>query len=83
MGGSQDIAKNAIGGHRRICCPRTITLEAGTAETAPNDRWKHVQRPHADCLAQNYLHGRLEERGEGRVRRRGGKDARDDGCSGG
>ena len=27
-------------------------LEAGTAETAPKDRWKHAQRPHAGCWAQ-------------------------------
>ena len=65
-----ETAKNAIGGHRRICCPRTTTLEAGTAKTAPNGRWKHVQRAHAGCRAGNHLHGRFQERGEGRVRRR-------------
>ena len=83
MEAAQDTAKNAIGGLRRIRCPRTTTLEAGTAETAPNDSWKRVQRPHAWGRARNHLHDRLYERGEGLVRQRGSMDARDDGCSGG
>ena len=80
---AQDTAKIAIGGRRRIRCPRTTTLEAGTAKTAPNDRWKRVQRPNAGRLARNHLNDRLHERGEGLVRRRGSMDARGDGCSGG
>jgi len=58
---AQDTAKIAIGGRRRICCPRTTTLEAGTAKTAPNDRWKRVQRPNAGRRARNHLNGRLHE----------------------
>ena len=81
MEAAQDTAKIAIGGRRRICCPRTTTLEAGTAKTAPNDRWKRVQRPNAGRRARNHLNDRLHERGEGLVRRRGSMDARGDGCS--
>ena len=80
---AQDTTKIAIGGRRRIRCPRTTTLEAGTAKTAPNDRWKRVQRPNAGRRARNHLNDRLHERGEGLVRRRGSMDARGDGCSGG
>ena len=69
MEAAEDTAKNAIGGLRRICWPRTSTLEAGTAETVPNDRWKRVQRPNAGRRARNHLHDRLYERGEGLVRR--------------